>query len=232
MANNYFKFKKFTVFQDGCAMKVGTDGTLLGAWAEGGKHILDIGTGTGLIALMMAQRFPDANIIGVDIDESSCTQAGRNVRNSIFAERIKIVQSAIQGFLPDEKFDSVVCNPPFFVDSLNCPDEKRNIARHNSALSFRDLFVAVDRLLDDSGCFSVVLPTESFSLFDETAIEHGFRRVKYVAVKTVPRKPARRCLVAYSKNFSIDLQNCEESIEDGSHNRSQWYSELTKDFYL
>lgn len=213
-------------------MKVGTDGTLLGAWADGGKRILDIGTGSGLIALMMAQRFPESHIVALDIDEASCRQAAFNVGKSPFSNQIEIKHYPVQNFVSDEKFDSIVCNPPFFVGSLGCPDEKRNIARHASSLTFRDLLVAVSKLLDYSGCFSAIIPAESYRFFDGVAIENGFRCVKCVGVRTVPHKPIRRYLVSYSKDFSLDFQSSEQCIEDGSHNRSSWYSELTKDFYL
>ena len=116
MSNNYFQFKKFVVRQDLCAMKVGTDGTLLGSWARGGRKILDIGTGTGLVALMMAQRFEDAELCAVEIDRDAHLQAMDNVENSPFNGRIKLFNQSIQDFsteYADEKFDSIVFNPPF-----------------------------------------------------------------------------------------------------------------------
>ena len=117
MANEYFKFKQFTIWQSDCAMKVGTDGTLLGAWAQassGPCRILDIGTGTGLIALMMAQRYPQASVVGVDIDASAVNQAKENVKASPFADRIAIFETDICHFIADQPFDAIVCNPPFF----------------------------------------------------------------------------------------------------------------------
>ena len=231
MANNFFSFRQFTVRQDGCAMKVGTDGTLLGAWAEGGKRVLDIGTGTGLIALMMAQRFPDASVTAIDIDSGACRQAEQNVAESPFAHRITVVNSCVQDFRLGE-YDAIVCNPPFFVDSLGCPDSRRHIARHSSALSFPELFGAVGRLLCSGGVFSAVVPVECLSLFDSCAAMEGFRCVRRCAVKTVPRKPARRFLVAYSMSSSLPCIEEEGCIEDGSGRRSAWYSQLTAEFYL
>ncbi len=131
-----FQFKKFTIAQDRCAMKVGTDGVLLGAWARGGKRVLDIGTGTGLVALMMAQRFTDAVVDAVEIDHDTAGQAMENVSSSPFANRVKVFAKALQGFEPDAPYDSIVTNPPFFSNSLLAPDSSRTMARHTVALSF------------------------------------------------------------------------------------------------
>lgn len=213
-------------------MKVGTDGTLLGAWANGGRRILDIGTGTGLVSMMMAQRFADAVVTAVDIDEEACKQAAENVAGSVFADRIKVVNMPVQSFCCDDAFDAVVCNPPYFVDSLECPDRQRATARHASALSFGDLFACVSRLMAVEGEFSAIVPTESFCEFDSAAHINGFRCIRKCTVKTVPRKPAKRILVAYSKHGGGKFEYSEECIEDGKGNRSAWYGSLTDGFYL
>lgn len=123
-------------------MKVGTDGVLLGAWAQGGTRILDIGTGTALIALMLAQRFPDAHVTGIDIDDEACQQARENVANTPFADRVEVVHEALQAFIPQEGgvYDSIVSNPPYFHNSLKNPDERRAQARHTDALPINVLF--------------------------------------------------------------------------------------------
>ena len=131
-----FAFKKFVIHQDHCAMKVGTDGVLLGSWANGGKRILDIGTGTGLIALMMAQRYTDATIDAVEIDHDAALQAYENVSNTEFANRIKIVETAIQHHSAQDKYNAIVSNPPFFIDSLLNPNAQRSTARHACALKY------------------------------------------------------------------------------------------------
>lgn len=232
MSNNYFCFKQFKINQDKCAMKVGTDGTLLGAWASGGKHILDIGTGTGLIALMMAQRFPSAYVQAIDIESSACEQARENVLQSPFSDRIRVENVAIQEYVSEKKFDAIVCNPPFFVDSLGCPDDKRHMARHTSSLSFADLFSCVANLLEERGVFSVVIPVESMSNIDSAAALSSFRCIRKCAVRTVPLKHPRRYLLAYAKYNVSTYEYREESIEDANHQRSKWYSELTSEFYL
>ena len=138
MSNNSFTFQKFTIHQDRCAMKVGTDGVLLGAWAHGGKRILDIGTGTGLVAIMMAQRFADAHVTAVEIDHNAALQACNNANCSPFASRISIVETSIQNFevYGTQLFDSIVSNPPFFTDSLKNPDSQRATARHADTLPY------------------------------------------------------------------------------------------------
>ena len=165
-------------------MKVGTDGTLLGAWARGGKRILDIGTGTGLIALMMAQRFPEAQVTGFDIDEQAVAQARENVVLSPFASRINMVCQDARCYEPDAAYDAIVSNPPFYDRSLVCPDDRRSLARHTSSLDYRSLFLLVQRCLDDEGEFSVVIPYESQSKLESEASLAGFFKVRQCAVKT------------------------------------------------
>ena len=170
MGNSVFIFKEFAVKQDACAMKVGTDGVLLGAWARGGSRVLDIGTGTGLIALMMAQRFPEAEIEAIDIAEAACLQAKENVANSVFARRVRVVRAALQQYVGPKSFDCIVSNPPFFVDSLHNPDALRSMARHTSTLSYRELFAGVGRLLVPEGRFSAIIPADCRSRFMAEAI--------------------------------------------------------------
>lgn len=149
-------------------MKVGTDGVLLGAWAgvrPADRRILDVGTGTGLIALMMAQRAPEALITGVDVEEVS--QARENAAASPWGGRVAFVQCPVQEFAPDERFDLIVSNPPFFVDSLTCPDEGRTTARHAVRLPFDQLRDAVVRLLAAEGRFAVILPTDEARRFTD-----------------------------------------------------------------
>lgn len=137
MPNPYFKFKQFTVYHDRCAMKVGTDGVLLGAWAQvdNARRILDVGTGTGLIALMTAQR-SQAHIMGIDIDEKAVGQAEENVKASPWKERISICRKDVMQMCRevDGTFDAIVSNPPYFVENVHCPDARRNVARHTGVL--------------------------------------------------------------------------------------------------
>ncbi|MBQ6583784.1 MAG: methyltransferase, partial [Alistipes sp.] len=154
-----FRFKQFKVEQDGVAMKVGTDGVLLGAWADcsSASSILDIGTGTGVIALMLAQRSSARHIVGVDIDTAAVECAAANFAASPWAERLTAVESSVQEF-GGERFDLIVSNPPYFVDSLHSPDGQRTVARHTTELTFETLDCSVCRLLADGGRFALILP--------------------------------------------------------------------------
>ena len=235
MANSFFQFRQFTVRQEHCAMKVGTDGTLLGAWARGGQRILDVGTGTGLIALMMAQRFPEASITAIDIDAEAGQQAAENVAASPFADRIQVVQAEVTTFDTPIRdiiqYDSIVCNPPYFVDSLTCPDRRRTLARHDRSLSYRQLMTAASRLLADDGELSVVIPFDCRIRLEQEAALAGLSKVRQCAVHTTPGKPPRRYLLAFRKH-PAPLEEETGILEDSPGHRSSWYQQLTKDFYL
>lgn len=227
-----FRFKQFTVEQDRCAMKVGTDGVLLGAWAHGGHRILDIGTGTGLIALMMAQRYADATVVGIDIDAASVGQAMENVSASPFSERIRIVHADARTYEDgSQKYDSIVSNPPYFNHSLTPPDTQRALARHTTELSYRELMDTAHRLLTDDGELSLIIPFDYKELLRSEAILAGFFESRILAVKTTPRKPARRYMMAFRKHPTC-IEKAEGVLEDVPGIRSQWYQELTHDFYL
>ena len=218
-----FQFKQFTICQDWCAMKVGTDGVLLGAWANGGKRILDAGTGTGIIALMMAQRYPNAVVTAIDIDEGAVKQAQQNVAQSPFAQQITVLHNTLQEH--QGEYDAIISNPPFFIDSLAAPDEQRNVARHTQTLTYTELMQAAWRLLSDEGELSVVVPFDYRKRMEDEAIFVGFFPSKVCAVKTTERKPAKRYLLSFKKHPC----RCEqEQLTIGSER----YQELTKDFYL
>ena len=218
-----FQFKQFTIYQDLCAMKVGTDGVLLGAWANGGKRILDAGTGTGIIALMMAQRYPNAVVTAIDVDEGAVKQAQQNVAQSPFAQQITVLHNTLQEH--QGEYDAIISNPPFFIDSLAAPDEQRNVARHTQTLTYTELMQAAWRLLSDEGELSVVVPFDYRKRMEDEAIFVGFFPSKVCAVKTTERKPAKRYLLSFKKHPC----RCEqEQLTIGSER----YQELTKDFYL
>ena len=204
-------------------MKVGTDGVLLGAWAgvrPSDRRILDVGSGTGLIALMMAQRAPEALITGVDVEEVS--QARENAAASPWGGRVVFEQCPVQEFAPDERFDLILSNPPFFVDSLTCPDEGRTTARHAVRLPFDQLRDAVVRLLAAEGRFAVILPTRS------------------TGVRTTPCRPVKRMLMEFAhENACSGLRSdsppvCSELVVGtGEHEQyTPEYRALTRDFYL
>jgi len=232
MVKETFAFRQFAVRQDRCGMKVGTDGVLLGAWAAGGKRILDIGTGTGLIALMMAQRFPNAVVDGIDIDTDACQQAEENVRESPFAGRITILNQPLQHFSHSAKYDCIVSNPPYYDSSLPCPDKRRSVARHTENLSFAELASNVGRLLTDEGVFSVVLPAERMDSFLAEALIFSLFETRRCKVKTTAEKPPKRVLMSFAKHRPTVRGSTVEVLTTPDGARSSWYNDLTQDFYL
>ena len=226
-----FSFKRFTVSHGKCAMKVGTDGVLLGAWARGGRRILDVGTGSGLVALMMAQRYEGAEVTAIDIEPGACIQARENVEASPFADRISVVRVALQGFHGSE-FDAIVCNPPFYAGTLASKTAARTMARSAETLPFADLFRHAVRLLADGGVLSVVVPAALRSEFDAEAALAGLFPRRVCMVKTVQRKAASRCLLEYGRRPPLRFEEMEECLNNADMTRSEWYSRLTQDFYL
>ena len=235
MSNNFFRFKQFTVFQDCCAMKVGTDGVLLGAWAEAYKrnNVLDVGTGTGLIALMIAQRNTNATIDAIDIDEGCVMQAKRNVFESPFSNRVDVQKSSFQDFAArnDNKYDLIVSNPPYFHNSLKSPNLHRNYARHTDSLSFYEIISDGVSLLTESGSISLILPYE----FKTSVLMHanavGLFANRVTTVFPLPHKPAKRFLI----EFGMSDTECVEDnliVELSRHKYTDEYNALTNEFYL
>ena len=220
---NMFQFKQFVIEQELCAMKVGTDGVLLGAWARGGQRVLDIGTGTGVIALMMAQRYPEAQVTAIDIDEGAVRQTLLNVETSPFTTQVVVRHEPVQEH--QGEYDAIVSNPPFFIDSLAAPDLQRNMARHTETLSYGQLMQAAYRLLTDDGEFSVVVPFDYRRRMEDEAIFVGFFPSRVCGVKTTDRKPVKRYLLAFRKHPC----QCEEEVLTIGDSR---YQQLTQDFYL
>ena len=218
-----FRFKQFSVEQELCAMKVGTDGVLLGAWAQGGECILDIGTGTGLIALMMAQRNPASNVMAIDIDEGAFRQATFNVEQSPFRHQVVVKQESVQEH--QGQYESVVCNPPYFIDALHAPDKQRSIARHTDTLSYAELMQAAYRLLTDDGEFSVIVPFDYRKRMEDEAVFVGFFPRRVLGFRTSERKPIKRYLLSFVKH-PMATENSIITFGDEA------YKELTKDFYL
>lgn len=235
MSKDCFSFKRFTVYQDRCAMKVGTDGVLLGAWAQGGKSVLDIGTGTGLVALMMAQRFPFSSVEAIDIDGECCIQAEENVANSPFLKYIHIYRASLQNFFNENRqiyFDAIVSNPPYFVNSLKSPDGKRTAARHSDSLPFSVLLRISCEFLGEGGTLSVVLPIEARNGFVTEAFHLGLYVSREVKIRTTPKKDPSRVLLEFQKQFSSLPDATEVTLMELDGTRSSWYRQLTGDFYL
>ena len=245
-----FQFKQFTIHQDRTAMKVGTDGVLLGAWApilSSTQRLLDIGTGTGLIALMLAQRMLKENnnstfkIDAIDIDQSSIEQATENINNSPFAQFITTHFTSLQDYSPSEKYDAIVCNPPYFVASLKCPDANRTQARHTDSLSFNDLLQHSARLLNSEGTLSVILPVNEGNQLIQLASQYGFSLIKLVHVHPTPTSDPKRLLIRLqitdnksqiATPQSLNVSKSSLTIELARHQYTDEYIALTRDFYL
>lgn len=236
--NNHasFRFQQFEVWHDRCAMKVGTDGVLLGAWVNGKgvERILDVGVGSGLISLMLAQRFSTTNVLGVDIDAAAVEQARENFLRSPFAERLEadVCDFRTLPHLPwAGKRLLIVSNPPFFTEDTLAPDAARATARSSCSLPFDLLIKNASALLDVQGRFAVIIPYVRVSDFVLTAAAHGLYLQRRCDVQTSPRKPVKRTLLEFEKHTgttsfeTLCLHNADGSL-------SEAYRELTADFYL
>lgn len=228
-----FTFKQFHIEQDQCAMKVGTDGVLLGSWANGGEHILDIGTGTGLLALMMAQRFEKSLIDAIEIEENAYQQAAQNVAKSVFKDKINIIHSSLQNFAKSNinQYDSIVCNPPYFVNSLKNNKKSKTIARHNDTLPFNELISLAYKLLKTEGTLSLVLPVNIFPLIETEAVIYGFFLNRKISIKTTEKKQPKRVLVEYKKE-PTQIETSTEYLLNQNGEKSIWYQQLTNIFYI
>lgn len=233
MPNPYFSFKQFTIRHDRCAMKVGTDGVLLGAWTDlsHSHHILDIGTGTGLIALMLAQRCPEARITAIDIDRDAIGQAKENIQASPWKDRVKAELQDVCTYQEEGLFDTIVSNPPYFIDSLKCPDQQRNTARHADTLDAGRLLLKVSELLIHDGRFSIILPAEQAEELLSSAASLGLYPSRQTWVITRPGLSPKRILLELRKTPTT-FQPDELVIELERHVYSEDYIALTKEFYL
>lgn len=233
MPNNHFNFKQFKINQDKSAFKVGTDGVLLGAYADvgGTKRILDIGTGTGLIALMLAQRC-SAEIVALEPDHDSCLQAFENVSSSVWKDRIKVLETTLQEYSDKQKFDLIVTNPPFFTDSVKNPDPRKSYARHNDSLPSSVLLISVSQLITDNGRFQLIMPYAEGNIFIAEAAGHGLYCHDILKVRPLPSSEIRRLIITFGRE-RIRATEKFLTIEHGKrHEFTEEYNNLTKDFYL
>lgn len=235
MANPYFQFKQFTIRHDKCAMKVGTDGVLLGAWADtyDRQTILDVGTGTGLIALMLAQR-STAQIDAIDIDAEACLQAEENISDSPFAARINVTHTPLAEYAASctKRYDLIVSNPPYFIDSLKCPNQQRNMARHTDTLPLQELLHDCYPLLAPDGRIALVLPYDQKEQLRKLIQNESFFLTKETEVIPMPGTSPKRLLVELAaKPVTTTVWN-QLTIEVARHQYTDDYIRLTRDFYL
>lgn len=234
-ANSVFHFQQFSVKQDKCAMKVGTDGILLGAWAKPAHdeptHMLDIGTGTGLIALMLAQRFPASHLEAIELDTSAADQAAQNVAASPFTHQIRVIPQALQDLAPQKAYDLIVSNPPFFVAGNPSPDPRRAAARHLTQLSPAALCAFAQSNLAHKGVLALIWPADSTEMLVERAAAHGLFLRQNCQVRTLADRPAHRCLVSFGQTI-VPIQQEEIVIQHpGTNTYTEAYRQLTADFY-
>ncbi|MFC4218911.1 tRNA1(Val) (adenine(37)-N6)-methyltransferase [Flagellimonas marina] len=233
---NTFRFKQFTIHQDQCAMKVGTDGVLLGAWVSLESQpnaVLDIGAGTGLIALQLAQRSNAELIDAIELDESAYEQCVTNFEASPWADRLFCYHAGFDEFVDemDEKYDLIVSNPPFYAEAVSSGDVSRDQARQNSSLPFEELVEGVSTLLNENGIFAVIIPNKEEFNFIQLAAKSGLYPNRITRVKGNPASEIKRSLLEF-KFSKVEPIIKVLVIEKERHQFTQDYIELTQDFYL
>ena len=231
-----FQFKQFSVEQDRTAMKIGTDGVLLGAWTPINNNpfsILDVGTGTGIIALMLAQRSAAEQIDALEIDEDAYEQATDNFENSPWNDRLFCFHAGLDEFMeePEDEYDLIISNPPFYTEDYKTENEQRDLARFSDALPFEDLVEAANLLLSENGIFAVIIPFKEEEKFIALAKQFELHPFKITRVKGTPTTEIKRSLLAFSKTQKQTLID-ELIIETARHQYTEEYIDLTKDFYL
>jgi len=241
-----FQFKQFTINQDRCAMKVGTDGVLLGAWCPIDNNpfsILDIGAGTGILSLILAQRsnaeHPSLHgelaqqIDAIEIDEDAYEQCVENFENSPWGDKLFCFHAGLDEFMeePEDEYDLIISNPPFYTEDYKTENEQRDLARFSDALPFKDLVEAVNLLLSENGIFAVIIPFKEEEKFIALAKDFELHPFKINRVKGTPTTEIKRSLLAFSKTQKQTLID-ELIIETARHQYTEEYIDLTKDFYL
>ncbi|MGF1925814.1 MAG: tRNA1(Val) (adenine(37)-N6)-methyltransferase [Bacteroidia bacterium] len=228
-----FKFKQFSVDQSGCAMKINTDGVLLAALteAEGDESMLDIGTGTGVIALMLAQRFSLAKIHAIEIDEEASVTAGSNFKNSLFADRLSVQHIAVENFTSVRKFDLIISNPPFFLKDLRSAEEKKGIARHATDEFFSSLMAKVAEHLSPKGSFWFILPVKQAELLIDDAQRYGFSVAKHIMLHSDVSKPPFRWIICLTR-VKIKTDIVHFYIYEAEKQYTKQYKSLLADFFL
>jgi tRNA1Val (adenine37-N6)-methyltransferase len=235
MSNNYFRFKQFTINQEKSVFKVGTDGVLLGALADltVGKRILDVGTGTGLIATMVAQQSA-AEIVAIEPDENTFLEACDNVRNSKWFDRINVINIGFQEYSSGktEKFDIIISNPPYFKDSLKNRDENKSAARHSYYLTSSEILSGANEILNPEGSLQVIFPYTEGTLFIAEASQFNFYCNRIIKIKPIPNGDIKRLFLKFERTKKPLIENFL-TIETGvRHRYTKEYKEITKDFYL
>lgn len=236
MPKSLFRFKQFHVAQDKSAMKVGTDGVLLGAWTRIPDEVcsaLDIGTGTGLIALQLAQRCESEIIDALEIEPGAFEQAVENFENSPWSDRLFCYHASLQEFQMemDEGYDLIVCNPPFFNNSFPADGEERNLARQTEQLDFESLLRSVSKLLNPNGTCAFIIPFDQEAEFTALGEKHKLYPSRVTRVKGSPTGPFKRSLLQMQRK-KVSLDHADLILETSRHVYTDEYRTLVQDFYL
>lgn len=231
-----FHFKQFSIKQDQCAMKIGTDGVLLGAWTSINNNpfsVLDLGAGTGILSLMLAQRSNAQQIEAIEIDDKAYEQCADNFENSPWNDRLFCYHAALLEFVEEveDSFDLIICNPPFYSEDYKTQDQARDLARFNDAMPFKHIVYAVAHLLSEDGVFSIIIPKKEETAFIDLANKVGLVANRILHVKGNPNSEIKRSLIEFSYT-ETSTEISELIIETSRHNYTQDYINLTKDFYL
>src|SRR5450755_3369608 len=231
MPNPYFRFKKFTIQQDRCVMKVCTDSCMLGAWtalrAGGLKRILDIGTGTALLPLMLAQK-SDARIDAIEWEPESCAQAKENILQSPWAGRIQILEGDARYYSFPDAYDFIITNPPFFESDLHSPELKKNRAKHEESLTMEELIAVIKSSLHAEGVFSILLPFHRTGYFEKLADTNGFFLREKLTIKQTPSHAAFRSIALFGSRKPGQVISNEMSIKNTEGKNSFEFVELMK----
>ena len=232
-----FQFKQFLVNQDRCAMKIGTDGVLLGAWCPIDNNpfsVLDIGAGTGILSLMLAQKSNASQIDAIEIDEDAYEQCVANFENSPWGDRLFCFHAGLDEFIdePEDQYDIIISNPPFYSENYKTGSEQRDLARFQEAMPFEDLIEAADLLLSENGIFAVIIPFAEEEKFIDLCAEVELYPIKVTRVKGTPTTEIKRSLLAF-KRYELSVLTADELIiETERHQYTEEHISLTKEFYL
>ncbi|MBS9525561.1 methyltransferase [Litoribacter alkaliphilus] len=229
-----FRFKQFTVEQDRCALKVNTDAVLLGALAsfDQPERTLEVGTGSGVISLMLAQRYPSTLITGVEIEDGAFEQSRGNFQNCPWSDRLQVFHQPFQSFRPKEKFDLIVSNPPYFENHLQSSKKNRNLALHTNSLSFGELLDGVKAHLSQQGRFFLILPERQMEELNSLAVQLGFSPVSSTWVYDKPGSQALRVIRSFGLGEIGKINEGTLTIKNADNEYSQEYASLLKDFLL
>lgn len=231
---NDFHFKTFSVIQQQNAMKVNTDSVILGAYTKHPtpKTALDIGTGTGVLALMLAHKYPELSIDAIEIEQNSLEEAAINFKNSPWSNRLNPICYSLQNFIPNTQYDLIITNPPYFINSSKNETQLKTNARHTDSLSFSDIIIFAQKHLTEKGILSLILPLTEGNIFEELALKNGLFLSQKLNITPLTNKNINRLVLVFCKTKPVNCIIENMLVYQEVNNYSQQHHELTKEFYL